>query len=119
MASIALLGVPLDLGASRRGVEMGPSAVRLARLASRLEQLGHTVVDTGDVPVPTRETLKLEHGIEFLPTITDVCRDVAHRPPAWCATGRFRWCSVVIIPWQADQSPASRPRSPNVAIASD
>lgn len=79
MASIALLGVPLDLGASRRGVEMGPSAVRLARLASRLEQLGHTVVDTGDVPVPTRETLKFEHGIEFLPTITAVCRDVARR----------------------------------------
>ncbi len=79
MTSIALLGVPLDLGASRRGVEMGPSAVRLARLASRLEQLGHTVTDTGDVSVPTRETLRLEHGIEFLATITDVCRDVARR----------------------------------------
>jgi arginase len=82
MASIALLGVPLDLGASRRGVEMGPSAVRLARLASRLEQLGHTVTDTGDVPVPTRETLRLEHGIDFLPTIVDVCRDVARRTAA-------------------------------------
>lgn len=82
MASIALLGVPLDLGASRRGVEMGPSAVRLARLASRLEGLGHTVVDTGDVGVPTRETLGLEHGIEFLPTIIDVCRDVARRTAA-------------------------------------
>lgn len=79
MASIALLGVPLDLGASRRGVEMGPSAVRLARLATRLEQLGHTVVDTGDVAVPTRETLRLDHGIEFLPTIVGVCRDVADR----------------------------------------
>lgn len=79
MASIALLGVPLDLGASRRGVEMGPSAVRLARLAARLEQLGHSVVDTGDVAVPTRETLGHEHGIDFLPVITDVCRDVAHR----------------------------------------
>jgi arginase len=82
MASIALLGVPLDLGASRRGVEMGPSAVRLARLASRLEQLGHTVVDTGDVSVPTRETLRLEHGIEFLSTIVSVCRDVAQRTAA-------------------------------------
>jgi arginase len=79
MASIALLGVPLDLGASRRGVEMGPSAVRLARLAFRLEQLGHTVVDLGDVAVPTRETLRLEHGIEFLPTIAAVCREVAER----------------------------------------
>jgi arginase len=79
MASIALLGVPLDLGASRRGVEMGPSAVRLARLASRLEQLGHNVIDTGDVAVPTRETLRLAHGIDFLPVIVDVCRDIAGR----------------------------------------
>ena len=89
MASIALLGVPLDLGASRRGVEMGPSAVRLARLASRLEQLGHTVVDTGDVPVPTRETLRLEHGIEFLATITDVCRDVAQRTAGLVRNGQI------------------------------
>lgn len=89
MASIALLGVPLDLGASRRGVEMGPSAVRLARLASRLEQLGHTVIDTGDVPVPTRETLKLQHGIEFLPTITAVCRDVAERTAGFVRNGQI------------------------------
>ena len=89
MASIALLGVPLDLGASRRGVEMGPSAVRLAKLASRLEQLGHTVVDTGDVPVPTRETLRLDHGIDFLPTITDVCRDVANRTAQLVRNGQI------------------------------
>lgn len=89
MAAIALLGVPLDLGASRRGVEMGPSAVRLAKLASRLEQLGHTVVDTGDVPVPTRETLRLEHGIEFLPTITTVCRDVAKRTATIVRNGQI------------------------------
>lgn len=89
MASIAIVGVPLDLGASRRGVEMGPSAVRLARLSSRLEQLGHEVVDTGDVPVPTRETLRLEHGIEFLPTITAVCRDLASRTAELVRTGRI------------------------------
>src|ERR1019366_351853 len=89
MASIAVLGGPLDLGASRRGVEMGPSAVRLARLASRLEQLGHTVVDTGDVPVPTRETLRLERGIDFLPTITGVCRDIAQRTAALVRNGQL------------------------------
>ena len=89
MASISVLGVPLDLGASRRGVEMGPSAVRLAKLAQRLEQLGHTVVDTGDVPVPTRETLRFEHGIEFLPTITAVCRDVASRTAEFVRNGQI------------------------------
>lgn len=79
MASISLLGVPLDLGAARRGVEMGPSAVRLAQLAHHLERLGHEVVDTGDVSVPTRETLRLGRGIDYLPTITAICRDVASR----------------------------------------
>ncbi len=89
MASISILGVPLDLGASRRGVEMGPSAVRLARIAPRLEALGHEVTDTGDVPVPTRETLPADHGVEFLPTITAVCRDVAMRTAAAARAGRI------------------------------
>jgi arginase len=79
MASIELLGVPMDLGAARRGVEMGPSAVRLAKLASRLELLGHQVTDAGDVPVPTRETLGVGRGIDYLDTITMVCSDLAAR----------------------------------------
>lgn len=87
MASIALLGVPLDLGASRRGVEMGPSAVRLAQLAARLESLGHQVTDTGDVAVPTRETLGFATGIEYLPTIASVCREVATRTAALIRNG--------------------------------
>ena len=87
MASIAILGVPVDLGASRRGVEMGPSAVRLARLAEHLEKLGHTVVDTGDVTVPTRETLGAASGIEFLPTITAICRETARRTAALVREG--------------------------------
>lgn len=77
MSTIEILGVPMDLGAARRGVEMGPSAVRLARLSARLEQLGHQVRDAGDVAVPTRETLGLARGIEYLETIADVCRTVA------------------------------------------
>ena len=89
MASLALLGVPLDLGASRRGVEMGPSAVRLAQLAQRLERLGHDVVDTGDVPIPTRETLGVGRGIEFLPTITGICTDIAARTADIVRGGRI------------------------------
>lgn len=82
MAAIDLIGVPLDLGASRRGVEMGPSAVRLARLEEHLEFLGHDVRDLGDVPVPTRETLGFGSGLDYLPTIAAVCRDVAARTAA-------------------------------------
>lgn len=89
MAKISLLGVPIDLGASRRGVEMGPSAVRLAQLAQRLEGLGHDVVDTGDVTVPTRETLRLGRGIDFLPTITTICRDLAARTAEIVSDGRI------------------------------
>ena len=48
---IRVIGVPLDLGQSRRGVDMGPSAVRVAGLEARLEALGHEVEDGGNVPV--------------------------------------------------------------------
>lgn len=47
MASIALLGVPIDLGAGRRGVDMGPSAVRYTGFQQHLTALGHTVCDLG------------------------------------------------------------------------
>ncbi|MHB8735077.1 MAG: arginase [Terriglobales bacterium] len=56
MASrIRVIGVPLDLGQDRRGVDMGPSAVRVAGLAARLEGLGFTVEDAGNVLVPLAE----------------------------------------------------------------
>ena len=50
--TVQLIGVPMDLGASRRGVDMGPSAMRLSSLTAQLERLGLTVRDTGNVAVP-------------------------------------------------------------------
>ena len=47
---IAIIGAPLDLGAGRRGVDMGPSAVRVANLNGRLAELGYQVEDLGNVP---------------------------------------------------------------------
>lgn len=55
---IRVIGVPLDLGQSRRGVDMGPSAVRVAGLEARLEAMGLIVEDGGNVPVPIAETKK-------------------------------------------------------------
>jgi len=52
---IRIIGVPMDLGASRRGVDMGPSALRVAGLQTRLKQLGRQVEDIGNVPVPQAE----------------------------------------------------------------
>ena len=55
MANIRIIGVPMDLGASRRGVDMGPFAVRYTDLRERLERIGHTVEDAGNIAVPFRE----------------------------------------------------------------
>ena len=56
---IHILGVPMDLGSGRRGVDMGPSAIRIAGLAERLTELGHKVVDVGDVGIRNMEALKV------------------------------------------------------------
>ena len=55
MRPIHIIGVSLDLGGNRRGVDMGPSAFRIAGLAERLTALGRTVVDDGDVVAPIPE----------------------------------------------------------------
>src|SRR5689334_462828 len=60
--SIEIIGVPVDLGAGRRGVDMGPSAIRIADLQQRLESLGHTVVDCGDIDVMIPETQQVGAG---------------------------------------------------------
>ena len=54
---ISIIGVPMDLGSARRGVDMGPSAVRIANLQEKLEKLGHTVVDRGNIEIRGRESL--------------------------------------------------------------
>src|SRR5436190_14758342 len=56
MKPIHVIGVPLDLGGGRRGVDMGPSAFRIAGLGNRLARLGYQVVDRGDLRAPIPET---------------------------------------------------------------
>lgn len=71
---IRVIGVPLDLGQSRRGVDMGPSAVRVAGLEARLEALGHVVEDAGNVSVAIAE--QKEQGnphAKYLKEITSTC----------------------------------------------
>ncbi|WP_261134232.1 arginase [Bacillus sp. Marseille-Q3570] len=53
--NIGILGVPMDLGQMRRGVDMGPSAMRYAGLIERLENIGYEVEDHGDIHIPQRE----------------------------------------------------------------
>ena len=71
---IRVIGVPLDLGQSRRGVDMGPSAVRVAGLEARLEALGHIVEDGGNVGVAIPEQKKEGHPhAKYLKEITATC----------------------------------------------
>src|SRR3954462_12907999 len=68
------IGVPLDLGQSRRGVDMGPSAVRVAGLEARLEQLGHVVEDAGNITVAIAEQKKEgDPHAKYLKEITATC----------------------------------------------
>ena len=77
---IRILGVPLDMGASRRGVDMGPSALRIAQIGTRLRELGHTVDDGGNLLVPDRSSLQgMRSPLDYLPTITEVCEELARR----------------------------------------
>ncbi len=75
--ALELIGVPIDLGAGRRGVDMGPSALRIAGLAEALRGLDYEVHDGGNVDVPQRETLvQGDPTLRFLPAITTVCRSL-------------------------------------------
>ena len=78
---IQIIGVPVDLGQSNRGVDLGPGALRYAGLSARLEELGYTVNDSGNLPVPVRESLAHERPHRYLPSIIKVCE-------AACAAGR-------------------------------
>ena len=57
---VELIGFPMDLGADRRGVDMGPSALRIAGLTEKLEALGYAVQDTGDIPVRIQEEQRVK-----------------------------------------------------------
>src|SRR4051794_16242654 len=75
---VAIIGVPLDLGAGRRGVDMGPSAIRYAGLEERLGELGVDCVDCGNVATEVAEaTLEHDPRARFLPAIRATCERIA------------------------------------------
>jgi arginase len=76
--SIAIIGAPLDMGSDRRGVDMGPSALRVANLNGKLAALGCEVTDLGNVRVEQREaTPQGRHDAKYLPQIAAACERVA------------------------------------------
>lgn len=89
MKSIHILGVPMDLGQLRRGVDMGPSALRYAGLQPQIEQLGHRVYDHGNISVPNPEEAVAAPGDRRLFAVGNVCQQIFEWGVAHQATADF------------------------------
>jgi arginase len=88
--TIHVLGVPMDLGSGRRGVDMGPSAIRIAGLAEGLAELGHKVVDEGDLAIKNMEELKVgDVRARYLTEIARASRQVSAKVERIVAKGHF------------------------------
>ncbi|MFB6157217.1 MAG: arginase [Haloferacaceae archaeon] len=88
-APVRVIGVPMDFGADRRGVDMGPSAIRYAGLAAAVDDADRAVRDAGDLDVPRAEG-RADPGrpdAKFLPEIRDVCARLADRVAAAVGDG--------------------------------
>lgn len=83
-----IIGVLMDLGADRRGVDMGPSAIRVADLNERLERLGYEVTDAGNIVVRNAEMMQItDHKLKYLPEIAAACQKLADQVEAALAAG--------------------------------
>ena len=89
-SQIAIIGAPLDLGQDRRGVDMGPSAMRVASLNARIKSLGYDVVDTGNIAVEQAEAWPEgdEHA-KYLPQIQSACDDLGLKVSKALESGRL------------------------------
>jgi arginase len=88
--TVRIIGVPLDLGASRRGTDVGPSALRIAGLGNALRRMGYNVAVEEDIPAPAMETRRPEDKeARYKPQILDVCTRLATRVKAVMGEGDF------------------------------
>ncbi len=87
---VRLIGFPMDLGAGRRGVDMGPSALRIADIGPKLTALGYEVYDEGDIPIQTPEVQVIEdHSLKYLPEITKACQHLSDKVESVLDNGDF------------------------------
>lgn len=87
--TIRIIGVPMDLGQTRRGVDMGPSALRAASLQARLERMGYEVHDMGNVPVLNPEEDRVTGGHGRLQAVAAACQVVYDATREALAAGDF------------------------------
>jgi arginase len=87
---IKIIAVPMDLGASRRGTDMGPSALRIAGLGAAISDMGYTHAIEEDIVVPAMETRSLEDSeARYKPQILSVCTELAERIKELMDVGEF------------------------------
>ena len=88
--TVRVLGFPIDLGADRRGVDMGPSALRIADVDLKLEALGYKVIDEGDIPVRNIEVQELQDPkLKYLPEVAAMSHILAGRIESILDEGDF------------------------------
>ncbi len=88
--AVHLIGFPMDLGADRRGVDMGPSALRIADIDKKLTALGYTVEDEGDIDIKRPEVLAiLDPHLKYMPQIAAACGTLARRVKSVLNAGSF------------------------------
>ncbi len=76
--TVRIIGFPMDLGAGRRGVDMGPSALRIAGVGDKLSALGYNVIDAGDIDIKNPEVAQVQDAkLRYLPEIASACTDLA------------------------------------------
>lgn len=87
--NISIIGVPMDLGADRRGVDMGPSAIRYAGIVSRLEGMGYSIKDIGDIAVARPHTFSETENHKYLDQVVDANALLAEAVSREMEEGRF------------------------------
>lgn len=93
LKSVNLIGFPMDLGAGRRGVDMGPSAVRIAGIESKLKNLGYKVIDSGDIFIQNIERQKISNPkLKHLKEILRTCMMLAKKVEKVLMQDQFPLC---------------------------
>jgi len=98
---IDIIGVPIDLGADRRGVDMGPSAIRYAHLHQKIQELGYTLEDKGNIEVPILETCQItDPKLKYLDCILPMDGVSQARSQPLFRAITFPWCWAAIIAYR-------------------
>ena len=88
--SVSILGVPLGYGASMAGVDIGPAALRVARITQRISRLGYTVNDLGDMRLERPQTLpEIDDKLKYVREISNACEQLANYVETILEGGQF------------------------------